>query len=1341
MKRTLQYLPYIVSTLLLGVALLATSAVAQVVETEPSPVQTDQPFTIFFNAAQGNGDLAGFDGDIYAYTGLITEESSSQTDWQYVKPAQFGALREDSRLEQVGPDRYKLEVENIRAFYSDNDTGAGFILPDEEIEQIAILFYGPGGSPVGRDVGGGDIFIGVEDVGDDRPLALGRFIEPQIDPLNPFITSTDTTLTVEAEAIAFNTSITSLRLLEDGQEVAAAEEGETVVEVNIDLFDPGRTGLTLQIESEDTEPFEETISLVRTPEVQDEPRPANREDGIEVSEGGSSVFLSLYAPGKDFVYVIGDFNDWQVDNDFFMKRESTAAFGDEDGAHWWIEIDGLDPDREYAFQYFVDGEVRTGDPFSHKVLALGDLGINQPDEVYPGLKEYPVGLTENKVSVFNTSQQEFDWVPFERPPQEELVIYELLIRDFNEEKTYASLIDELDYLEGLGINAIELMPVSNFDGNISWGYNPNFHLATEKSYGPAEDLKEFINEAHDRGIAVLLDVVYNHVTERAPFVLLYGANADNPFLNIPASTPFSVFQQVDHDHPYIQYWLDRANRHWLEEYNIDGYRFDLTKGFIGGQPSNPDGTQPRRIENLQRMADEIWAVDEDAIVILEHFGTDDEEAQLANHRVDETGGMLLWNGQNFNYRQAAAGNLGGGSTLTSTYSPRRNGDFERLNHITYMESHDEQWLMRDMKAFGQSEGAYDIQSFETALDRSKLAGAFFLTVPGPRMLWQYGEVGYGWGQDECVNSGGGDVFEECQLDGSTLGRTDPKPVRLEYRDEVASPERTRLRQTWSALLRLRAENEVFHSPDTNVSLRLTGSRTMRDIRLTHETQDAVIVGNFGLTARQASVTFTQTGTWYDFFSDTSREVSDTAQSLWLQPGEFRVFTTEPQTPPEPGLVIAPDETLGPPEELSFDLSRTFGDVGQQSSYQLIGLPGQVDLDLAATLEGDPGEQWRAFRDNGQQSDFFEEYTPEAPLTFAPGRGFWVISEDPWTAAEENVSAPAFDDEGATTIEVHDGWNIISNPMDTDIDWALVQGANGISQTLWAWTGTGYEPADTFESAAASGAAYYYRHDFTTTQLSLPYPGSLAAQSAASAALTAPLQALRTTPTLRLTARAEEHGEASVRTGLSEREVIYDAAPRASFASLALSIDATEEQPAAVTRLVPDAFDGHTFDLSLKGPRGEDVVLTAEGLDAFGSAEVRLFDPMAERMYDLRTEEAIRLQPDGRTMPLQLLVGSRDYVEQPTAPDALALKRNYPNPFAETTTIEYAVPEDMPIRIEVFDVLGRQVATLTDEPHRAGTHDVRWDGRDGSGGRVASGVYLVRLTAGAETKVKRITLVR
>ncbi|WP_243664309.1 alpha-amylase family glycosyl hydrolase [Rhodothermus marinus] len=90
---------------------------------------------------------------------------------------------------------------------------------------------------------------------------------------------------------------------------------------------------------------------------------------------------------------------------------------------------------------------------------------------------------------------------FERPPAHELVIYELLIRDFVARHDYATLIDTLDYLERLGVNAIELMPVAEFDGNISWGYNPAFHLALDKYYGPADDLKRFVDECHRRGIA------------------------------------------------------------------------------------------------------------------------------------------------------------------------------------------------------------------------------------------------------------------------------------------------------------------------------------------------------------------------------------------------------------------------------------------------------------------------------------------------------------------------------------------------------------------------------------------------------------------------------------------------------------------------------------------------------------------------------------------------------------------------------------------------------------------------------------------------------------------------
>ena len=1339
MKRTLQYLPCIVTVLLLGLAFHATPVTGQVIETEPpAPVPADESVTITFFADRGGGGLEDFTGDVYAHTGVFTDQSPD--DWKCVKnfwptEDEFTGNREDTRLERVGSDIYELTIDDIRAYYNDNETGCS-LDPDELITSMNLVFRAADGEPQTED-----LFVDVVDEG-GPPSVRATLITPNIDlPLNPFIATTDTTVEVNAIGRAFNEAILSEARLfvNDALEDTGTSPADTL-RLSTTLDAPGRFDIRIEVTGETPEgdPLEDIVEtfLIRSPALDEmeAPRPQGVEDGIN-EQSDSHVILSIYAPGKEFAYVIGDFNDWQVNNDFFMKRESTTAFGDDDGAHFWLEIDGLTPGEEYAFQYFIDGEVRTGDLFSEKVLSPFDSFIE--DSVYPGLKAYPGDVTENLVSVFQTGQQEFDWVPFERPPQEELIIYELLIRDFNDEKTYASMIDELDYLESLGINAIELMPVSNFDGNISWGYNPNFHLATEKSYGPAEDLKEFINEAHKRGIAVILDVVYNHATERSPLSLLEGNDpAGSRFVG--PGHQFNVFNHLNHDHKYIQYWLDRANRYWLEEFNVDGFRFDLTKGFVTGDENNDfevggfdaNAFNDQRVVNLADMASAMQEVDESAYIILEHFQRP-EELELA-----ASNNALFWNGMNGPYRELAAG----------ATDPSLDGTLvndQPFNAITYMESHDEQWLMRWMKAFGVSEEDYDIQEFEMALDRSKLAGAFFLTVPGPRMLWQYGEVGYGWNENECVNSGGGDVFPECEVDGSDLGRTDAKPVRLDYRDENASPERTRLRQTWSELLRLRDEHEVFRSTDTKVSLDVSGGSVFRQITLEHPSEDVVIAGNFGVSPQQVSINLTEAGTWYDFFNKAEVEVGSPSYATWLQPGEFRIFMSEePRVMPErDDLVMAPDETLGPPEAFSFQVTQTFDDARDPSNYRLVGLPGLLDIDVASTLTGDAGRQWRAFQDDGSEENFLNEYTEESPFSFGPGQGFWLISEEDWSVEEDNVDAPAFSPEGATAIDVHSGWNIISNPMDAGVDWQRVQTANDVSQSLWAWTGTGYERANTFESAAVNGSAYYYFHPRTAEELVVPYPGSVAAQSAARLGLPADLQALRTLSTLSLSASVGEAMLAEIRLGVSEGEEVYEAAPRASFATTALSIDGPEDVPPLATRLVPRAFDGHTFDLSLKGPEGEDVVLMAEGLDAFGSAEVRLFDSIAERMYDLRTEEAIRLQPDGRTMPLQLLVGSRDYVEQPTAPDALALKRNYPNPFAETTTIEYAVPEDMPIRIEVFDVLGRQVATLTDEPHRAGTHDVRWDGRDGSGGRVASGVYLVRLTAGAETKVKRITLVR
>ena len=108
-----------------------------------------------------------------------------------------------------------------------------------------------------------------------------------------------------------------------------------------------------------------------------------------------------------------------------------------------------------------------------------------------------------------------------RPDQRDLVIYELLIRDFSYRSDYQTVIDSLPHLKKLGINAIELMPIIEFDGLSSWGYAPTFFFACEKYYGPEEKLKELIDSCHSNGIAVIMDIVFNHAFQPNPWLRLY----------------------------------------------------------------------------------------------------------------------------------------------------------------------------------------------------------------------------------------------------------------------------------------------------------------------------------------------------------------------------------------------------------------------------------------------------------------------------------------------------------------------------------------------------------------------------------------------------------------------------------------------------------------------------------------------------------------------------------------------------------------------------------------------------------------------------------------------------
>ncbi len=160
--------------------------------------------------------------------------------------------------------------------------------------------------------------------------------------------------------------------------------------------------------------------------------------------------------------------------------------------------------------------MKIADPYSEKILdPANDGGISA--SVYPGLKPYPAGQS-GIVSVLQTAAPAYTWRnnSFTGADKKNLIIYEVLLRDFTDAHSWQTMIDTLSYIQRLGINAIELMPVTEFEGNDSWGYNPSFSFAPDKYYGTKNKLKEFIDYCHSKNISVIMDVVPNHCYGHSP---------------------------------------------------------------------------------------------------------------------------------------------------------------------------------------------------------------------------------------------------------------------------------------------------------------------------------------------------------------------------------------------------------------------------------------------------------------------------------------------------------------------------------------------------------------------------------------------------------------------------------------------------------------------------------------------------------------------------------------------------------------------------------------------------------------------------------------------------------
>lgn len=666
---------------------------------------------------------------------------------------------------------------------------------------------------------------------------------------------------------------------------------------------------SLQV-TQGTSTITKKFSIVVNPGTISAPMAPGLEDGINYNVSDpTKATLVLNAPLKDFIYVAGNFNNWQPTTAFAMKKDPTSG-------KFWLELTGLTSGQYYAYQYWVFDDtpvtnspklVKTADPFSTLVLSPWDDPEIITLGVYPGLPVYTTIAPnqEREVTVLRTGQTSYNWqvTNFNKPKKEDLVIYEVLIRDFDTPRSFQSLINKIDYFKNLKINAIQLMPIMEFEGNESWGYNTSFHLALDKYYGTSEKFKEFVDLCHQNGIAVILDVALNHAFGRNPMVRMWMNDPDkdgwgppsteNPYLNVTATHSYSVGEDFNHSSALTRNYVKRTIKQWVQEYKIDGFRWDLTKGFTQnatGSDYLTNAYQADRVAVLKEYADYSWSLDPNHYVIFEHLGTPDgsltEETEWANYRFNEGKGIMLWGELTHAYRQLTMG-FNSGTNITSMGHVSRGFIGKRL--IGYPESHDKERLMYDNITYGNSSNpAHNVRNLNTALFRMSALGAASILIPGPKMIWHFADLGMQYSIYTCSN---GTVNTESDaIPGDCKLSTKPQPQWTE--NWLADTQRSKIYNDWTKLIDLKINEPVFEgdfsidSNNTNLKPRLF---IWNDALPITSLKNVVVLTNFDVTAQNIVPNFPFTGTWYNLMDNSTLNVTNTTTAINVEAGGFRVY--------------------------------------------------------------------------------------------------------------------------------------------------------------------------------------------------------------------------------------------------------------------------------------------------------------------------------------------------------------------------------------------------------------------------------------------------------------------
>lgn len=922
--------------LILLFTLILQSALWSQVSTVPSPAVANAPITINFNKAGTN--LASYTGTIYAHIGVTVNDQP----WQQVIGS-WGNNSVQPALTLVSGTNYKLEIPtNLHQYFN--------VPTSSTISQICIVFRNAAGNqqwPTNPAL---------------EFTPVGAFQVNLIAPSNnsSTIISNAGNLNIQAN----NTGGNANYVLKSNGNIINTQN-------NITSYSYNHTNITsnqsyeLEVSQNSSTTLRKFSVIVNKAPIS-EAMPVGLHDGINYNPNDfAKATLVLNAPFKDFVYVAGTFNNYNPTNDYLMKKDPTTG-------KFWLEIGNLTPNQSYNYQYWVGDQtnlpanspalVKTADPFSTLVLSPFDDPEIQTLGSYPNLPQYPSGQ-EREVTVLQTGAQahhQFQWSEasqnFVKPDRSKLVIYEVLVRDFDANRTYQDLINRMDYFKNLNINAIQLMPVMEFEGNESWGYNTAFHMALDKRYGSEANLKEFIDLCHQNGIAVILDIALNHVYGRSALERMWmtdtdgdgwanGITTENPYCNANAMHSYSVGRDLNHFNTsnLTQYYVQRTIAHWIENFKIDGFRWDLTKGFTNNCPSGSsqesctNNYQSDRVAKLKEYADMQWQLDPTFYVIFEHLGNGgsfNEEVEWANYRKNNetdgiSKGIMHWRKMTdpyANFLKGTSTNLSGISDNTGMF-------------IGYAESHDEERVL--YKA--TKESSQVMNNLTRAHKRMSALGAVHLLVPGPKMIYHFGDLGYESSIFTCNN--GTVNTSNCKLD------TKPQPQWSN--NWLTNDNRKKIYEDWSHFNLLKKNEPIFAIGTSTWNFSTVG-KTRLDINYSAAANDEVsrviVLTNMTNAVSTSNVSFPTTGTWYNLMDNTTIQITNLNTPITIEVDGFKVFGNRPATLSNSEFTIKNVNIYPNPTNGLVSISTAFSDV------KILNISGQLvksftgNYDANATID-------------------------------------------------------------------------------------------------------------------------------------------------------------------------------------------------------------------------------------------------------------------------------------------------------------------------------------------------------------------------------------------------------